>query len=132
MPVETMSYELMVEDAEVYIVYKETPLMMLLNSLELKADQTAIAELCSCRYGRHVDFCHKLDGCPIVGGPSFYMRVVSKMVDIILQLNMTFIPHLLRDSFDLLGRISTTTQDYLGSCAVSYSRTGIFLGLRPF
>ena len=30
------------------------------------------------------DFCHNIDGCPIVGGPSFYTSGLSEIIDIIL------------------------------------------------
>jgi hypothetical protein len=51
------------------------------------------------------DFHHTIDGRPIVGGPSYYTSGLSQMVDIILQPIVKMIPHLLRDSFDLLERL---------------------------
>ena len=47
------------------------------------------------------DFCHNIDGRPIVGGPSFYTSGLSEMIDIILRPIVKMIPHIIRDSFDL-------------------------------
>ena len=81
----------------------------------------------SSRYVYLKDFRQKIDGRPIVGGPSFYTSGLSEMVDIILQPLVALIPHVLRDSFDLLERIDTTTQEdvYLGSCDIKSLYTNI-------
>ena len=88
-------------------------------------------ELCeilgSQKYVHLRDFHHKIDGRPIVGGPSYYACRLSEMINIILQPILTLIPHILRDSFDLLERISKTTQDnvYLGTCDIKSLYTNI-------
>ena len=52
---------------------------------------------------------------------------LSEMIDIILQPMVTLIPHILKDSFDLLERISKTVQDnvYLGTCDTKSLYTNI-------
>ena len=73
------------------------------------------------------DFRHQIDGRPIVGGPSFYTSGLSEMIDIVLQPLVKLIPHILRDSFDLLERVGTTVQDNvsLGSCDIKSLYTNI-------
>ena len=72
------------------------------------------------------DFHHKIDAFPIVGGPSFYTCGLFEMIDIILQ-PITLIFCILRDSLNLLERISKTIQDnvYLGSCDAKSLYTNI-------
>ena len=73
------------------------------------------------------DFSQQIDGRPIVGGPSFYTSGLSEMIDIILQPLVKLIPHIVRNSFDLLERINTETLDdvSLGTCDIKSLYTNI-------
>ena len=79
------------------------------------------------RYIHLPDFCQKLDGRPIVGGPSYYTSGLSQMIDIILQPMVRLIPHIVRDSFDLLERMDSETIDdvCLGTCDIKSLYTNI-------
>ena len=62
-----------------------------------------------------------LEGRPIVGGPSFFTSGLSEMIDIILKHILAFIPHILKDSFDLIRRIDSeeiSDNTYLGSADI--------------
>ena len=50
------------------------------------------------------DFEEQVEGRPIVGGPAFFTSGISKMIDIILKPIITYIPWILRDSFDFVDR----------------------------
>ena len=52
-----------------------------------------------------------IEGRPIVGGPAFYTSGISQMIDIILKPIISYIPHILRDSFDFVDRCSHTVPD---------------------
>ena len=62
----------------------------------------------------------QIKGRPIVTEPVYYTSGISKMLHIILEPSLSFIPHILKDSFDFLERLDTTcTEDtLLSSCDV--------------
>ena len=44
----------------------------------------------------------KIEGRPIVAGPGYYTSGISKMLHLILDPSLSFIPHILKDYFDFL------------------------------
>ena len=52
----------------------------------------------------------EIEGRPIVGGPAYYTSGVSEMLDIILKPIVSKIPHILRDSFDLIEKCEKSLQ----------------------
>ena len=44
----------------------------------------------------------KFEGQPIFSGPVYYTSGISKMLHLILDPSLSFIPHILKDSFDFL------------------------------
>lgn len=73
------------------------------------------------------DFDNKIDGRPIVGGPTYFTSGLSEMVDILLKPVVKFIPYLLKDSFDLLEKLNpeATEEILLGSCDIKSLYTNI-------
>ncbi len=57
------------------------------------------------------DFEEIIEGRPIVGGPTFYTSGISQMIDIILKPIISYIPHILRDSFDFVERCNHSVPD---------------------
>ena len=56
----------------------------------------------------------QIEGRPIVAGPVYYTSGISQMLHLILEPSLSFIPHILKDSFDFLERLDTTcTEDTL-------------------
>ena len=69
----------------------------------------------------------QIGGRPIVAGPVHYTSGIFKMLHILLEPFLFFIPHILKDSFDLLERLDTTcTKDtLLSSCDIKSLYTNI-------
>ena len=57
------------------------------------------------------DFSDVVEGRPIVGGPASHTSGISEMIDIITKPIISYIPHILRDSFDYIERCSLTVPD---------------------
>ena len=57
------------------------------------------------------DFSDVVEGRPIVGGPASHTSGISEMIDIITKPIISYIPHILRDSFDFIERCSLTVPD---------------------
>ena len=51
----------------------------------------------------------QIEGRPIVAGPDCYTSGISKMLHLILEPSLSFIPHILKDTFDFLERLDTST-----------------------
>ena len=68
-----------------------------------------------------------IEGRPIVGGPSFYTSGLSEIIDIILKPIVSLIPHILRDSFDLIDRCEKLwgSDALLGTCDVKALYTNL-------
>ena len=64
----------------------------------------------SSEYSYLPDYDEIIEGRPIVGGPCYYPSGLSEMVDIILQPILTYIPYILKDSFDLIERCDKNVQ----------------------
>ena len=73
------------------------------------------------------NFNQDIDGRPIVGGPCFHTSGLSEMLDIILKPILHHIPHILKDSFDLLARLPDEINDntMLGTCDIKSLYTNI-------
>ena len=69
----------------------------------------------------------QIEGRPIVAGPVYYTSGISQMLHLILEPSLSFIPHILKDSFDFLERLDTTcTEDtLLSSCDIKSLYTNI-------
>ena len=69
----------------------------------------------------------QIEGRPIVDGPVFYTSGISQTLHLILEPSLSFIPHILKDSFDFLERLGTTcTEDtLLTSCDIKSLFTNI-------
>ena len=67
----------------------------------------------------------KIEGQPIFSGPVYYTSGISKMLHLILDPSLSFIPHILKDDF--LERLDTTcTEDtLLISCNIKSLYTNI-------
>ena len=50
----------------------------------------------------------QIEGWPIVAGPVYYTSGISKMLHLILEPPLSFIPHILKDSFDCPECLDTT------------------------
>ena len=44
-------------------------------------------------------------GGPILAGPVYYTSGISQMLHLIFERSLSFIPHILKDSFDFLERL---------------------------
>ena len=62
------------------------------------------------------------EGGPIVAGPVYYTSGISQMLHLILEPSLSFISHILEDSFDFLECLDTTcTEDtLLSSCDIKF------------
>ena len=69
----------------------------------------------------------QIEGPPIVAGPVYYTSGISKILHLIVEPSLPFIPHILKDSFDFLERLDTTsTEDtLLSSCDIKSPYTNI-------
>ena len=50
----------------------------------------------------------QIEGRPIVAGPVYYTSGISQMLHLILETSLSFIPPILKDSFDFLEHLDTT------------------------
>ena len=48
------------------------------------------------------------EGGPIFAGPVYYTSGISQMLHLILETSLSFIPPILKDSFDFLEHLDTT------------------------
>ena len=87
----------------------------------------SVMETANSSYIHLKDFNGIIDGRPIVGGPSYHTSGLSEMVDILLEPVIHFIPHLLKDSFDFLNRVSleATPDTHLITCDIKSLYTNI-------
>ena len=69
----------------------------------------------------------QIEGRPIVPGPVYYTSGISQMLYLIYEPSLSFIPHILKDSFDFLECLDTTcTEDtLLSSCNIKSLYTNI-------
>ena len=70
-----------------------------------------------------------IEGRPIVVGPCYHTSVVSQFLHVIMEPTLSFIKHILKDSFDFVDRIGIqcTVNTILSTCEefkenVSYSK----------
>ena len=64
----------------------------------------------------------QIEGRPIVAGPVYYTSEISQMLHLILEPSLSFMPHILKDSFNFLKHLDTTcTEDtLLSSCDIKF------------
>ena len=55
----------------------------------------------------NVDKILTIEGRPIVAGPCYHTSVVSQILHVIMEPTLSFIKHILKDSFDFIDRIDT-------------------------
>ena len=69
----------------------------------------------------------QIKGRPAVAGPVYYPSGISKMLYIILEPSLSFIPHILRNFFDFLERVDSTFAEdtLLSSCNIKSFYTNI-------
>ena len=67
----------------------------------------------------------------IVGGPIYHTSGLSEIIDIILKPFMSYIPHIVKDSFDLIDRVPKTVPDgtKLGSADIKALYTNLSFDL---
>ena len=75
----------------------------------------------------NVDKIFTIEGTPIVAGPCYYTSVVSQILHIIIEPTLSFIKHILKDSFDFIDRIDTqcTVNTILSTCDIKSLYTDI-------
>ena len=68
----------------------------------------------------NVDKILTIEGRPIVAGPCYHTSVVSQILHVIMEPTLSFIKHILKDSFDFIDRIDTqcTVHTILSSCDI--------------
>ena len=66
----------------------------------------------------NVDKILTIEGRSIVAGPCYHTSVVSQILHVIMELTLSFIKHILKDSFDFIDRIDTqcTVNNILSIC----------------
>ena len=71
----------------------------------------------------NVDKILTIQGRPIVAGPCYHTSVVSQVLHVIMEPTLSFIKHILKDSFDFIDRIDTqcTVNTILSTCDIKYS-----------
>ena len=81
----------------------------------------------SSTYVHITNFTQNIEGRPIVGGPCYHTSGLSEMIHIILHPILEHIPHIVKDSFDLLDRIPDEIDDntVLGTCDIKSLYTNI-------
>ena len=64
---------------------------------------------------------------PIVAGPCYHTSVVSQILHVIMEPTLSFIKHILKDSFDFIDRIDTqyTVNTILSTCDIKSLYTNI-------
>ena len=75
----------------------------------------------------NVDKILTIEGKPIVAGPCYHTSVVSQMLHVIMESTLSFIKHVLKDSFDFIDRIDTqcTVNTILSTCEIKSLYTSI-------
>ena len=68
-----------------------------------------------------------IEGRPIVAGPGCRTSVVSQILHVIMEPILSFIKHILKDSFDFIDRIDTkcTVNTILSTCDIKSLYTNI-------
>ena len=68
-----------------------------------------------------------IEGRPIVAGPCYHTSVVSQILHVIMESTLSFIKHILKDSFDFIDRIDTqcTVNTILSTCDIKSLYTNI-------
>ena len=86
-------------------------------------------EIIESQNSEYVNITKKLqtEGRPIVAGAVYYTSEISKMLHLIPEPSLSFIPHILKDSFDFLERLDTsyTEDSLLSSCDIKSLYTNI-------
>ena len=69
----------------------------------------------------NVDKILTVEGKLIVAGPCYHTRVVSQILYVIMESTLSFIKHILKDSFDFVDRIDTqsTVNTILSTCDIN-------------
>ena len=75
----------------------------------------------------NVDKILTIEGRPIVAGPCYHTRVVSQILHVIMESTLSFIKHILKDSFDFIDRIDTqcSVNTILSTCDIKSLYTNI-------
>ena len=75
----------------------------------------------------NVDKILTIEGRPIVVGPSYHTSVVSQILHVIMEPILSFIKHILKDSFDFIDQIDTlcTVNTILSTCDIKSLHTNI-------
>ena len=75
----------------------------------------------------NVDKILTIEGRPIVAGPCYHTSVVSQILHVIMEPTLSFIKHILKDSFDFIDRIDTqcTVNTILSTCDIKSLYTNI-------
>ena len=75
----------------------------------------------------NVDKISTIEGRPIVAGPCYHTSVVSQILHVIMESTLSFIKHILKDSFDFIDRIDTqcTVNTILSTCDIKSLYTNI-------
>ena len=55
----------------------------------------------------NVDKILTIEGRPIVAGPCYHTSFVLQILNVIMEPTLSFIKHILKDSFDFIDRIDT-------------------------
>ena len=68
-----------------------------------------------------------IEGRPIVAGPYYHTSAVSQMLHVIMEPTLSFTKHILKDSFEFIGRIDTqcTVNTILSTCDIKSLCTNI-------
>ena len=68
-----------------------------------------------------------IEGRPIVTGPCYHTSVVSQILHVIMEPTLSFIKHILKDSFDFIDRLDTqcTVNTILSTCDIKSLYTNI-------
>ena len=77
----------------------------------------------NCEY-INVDKILTVEGRPIVAGPCYHTSVVSQILHVIMEPTVSFIKHILKDSFDFIDRIDTQCT-ILSTCDIKSLYTNI-------
>ena len=75
----------------------------------------------------NVDKILTIEGRPIAAGPCYHTSVVSQILHVIMEPTLSFIKHILKDSFDFIDRIDTqcTVNTILSTCDIKSLYTNI-------
>ena len=75
----------------------------------------------------NVDNMLTIEGRLIAAGPCYHTSVVSQMLHVIMEPTLSFIKHILKDSFDFIDRMDThcTINTILSACDIKSLYTNI-------